>query len=203
MTTAAFWDRIAPRYATRPVPDADAYAATLERTRSYLSPTDDLLEVGCGTGTTALLLAPAVRHITATDYAGGMIGIAEGKRAEQGVQNATFRQAGLSEPGDKSYDAVLAFNLLHLVEDVPAAIATLSARLKPGGHFISKTVCIGDGAWPVRLLIHAMRAIGKAPYVAFLGRTELNAMVEAAGLQIVETGGYPAARNHFIVARKP
>ncbi len=202
MTTAAFWDRIAPKYATRPVSDPNAYAATLERTRSYLSANDDVLEVGCGTGTTALHLAPAVRHITATDYAGGMIEIAEAKRAVQGAPNVTFRHAGLAEPGDRTYDAVLAFNLLHLVEDVPAALETLAARLKPGGHFISKTVCIGDGAWPLRLLIPAMRAIGKAPYVGFLRRTELDAKVEAAGFQIVETGGYPAARNHFIVARK-
>ena len=203
MTAAVFWDRIAPRYATRPVPDADAYAATLERTRSYLSPTDTVLEVGCGTGTTALLLAPSVRHITATDYAAGMIDIAQRKHAEQGPANVTFRQAGLSETDSERYDAILAFNLLHLVTDVPGAVRILADRLKSGGHFISKTACLGDGAWPLRLVIPAMRAIGKAPYVSFLRRTELDAMVEAAGLRIVETGGYPAARNHFIVARKP
>ncbi|MEM0947543.1 MAG: class I SAM-dependent methyltransferase [Pseudomonadota bacterium] len=202
MTTSAFWDKIAPRYAARPVQDPNAYAETLERTQSYLSADDDVLEVGCGTGTTALHLAYAVRHITATDYAQGMIDIAEGKRADKELRNVTFRQAGLSEPDDQTYDAVLAFNLLHLIEDVPAAIDALAVRLKPGGYFISKTVCLAHGGWPLRLLIPAMRLVGKAPYVGFLRRTEMNGMIEAAGLQIVETGGYPSARNHFIVARK-
>ncbi len=202
MSTDAFWDRIAVKYAARPVSDPDAYAETLARTQSYLRPADRVLEVGCGTGTTALKLAPAVAHITATDYSAKMIGIAEGKRVTEDAANVTFRQAGLSEPDDTPYDAVLAFNLLHLVEDVPAALAMLADRVKPGGHFISKTVCLGDGAWPLRLVIPAMRAIGKAPYVGFLRRAELDRMVEEAGFRIVETGGYPAPKNRFIVARK-
>lgn len=202
MTSATFWDKIAVKYAARPVADPGAYAETLERTQSYLKRTDRVLEVGCGTGTTALKLAPAVGHITATDYAGRMIDIAEDKRTAQAAENVTFRHAGLAEPGDAPYDAVLAFNLLHLIEDLPGALATLADRVKPGGYFISKTVCIGDAALPLRLLIPALRLIGKAPFVGFVRRAELDRMVEAAGFRIIETGGYPAARNHFIVARK-
>ena len=54
-----FWDGAAENYAKSPIRDVEAYNYTLERTRTYLSPTDKVLEVGCGTGSTALLLAGA------------------------------------------------------------------------------------------------------------------------------------------------
>ena len=62
-----FWDRIAPKYAKSPVRDQQAYEATLARTRSYLGAEDKVLELGCGTGSTALILADAVAEYTATD----------------------------------------------------------------------------------------------------------------------------------------
>ena len=53
----------APKYAKSPIKDVPAYEYTLGRTRSYLKPTDAVLELGCGTGGTALKLADAVAHL--------------------------------------------------------------------------------------------------------------------------------------------
>lgn len=197
-----FWDRLADRYAARPIKDETAYEATLDRTRSHLHAEDRVLEVGCGTGTTALRLAPSVCHLTATDFSSRMIGIAREKAAAEGVSNVTFRRAGLAELGEAPYDALLAFNLLHLIEDVPAALEVLADRLKSGGRFISKTVCLGDGQRHLRLLVRLLGLVGKAPHVTFLGTAELERMIEAAGFRIVETGAYPHPRNHFVVAEK-
>jgi cyclopropane fatty-acyl-phospholipid synthase-like methyltransferase len=47
-----FWDRMAERYAKRPVANEDAYRKKLEVTRSYLEPDMQVLEFGCGTGST-------------------------------------------------------------------------------------------------------------------------------------------------------
>ncbi|MEL6287025.1 MAG: class I SAM-dependent methyltransferase, partial [Pseudomonadota bacterium] len=49
-----------------------------------------VLELGCGTGSTALLLAPSVAQITGTDISGEMVRIANGKAADQGAQSVTF-----------------------------------------------------------------------------------------------------------------
>ena len=69
-TDIAFWDKIAERYAARPIDNPDAYEATLERVRHWLHPDWHVLELGCGTGTTALKLAGSAAQITATDAEG-------------------------------------------------------------------------------------------------------------------------------------
>ena len=49
-----FWDRHAAGYARRPVADEASYQHKLSVTRRHLRPEMRLLEVGCGTGTTAI-----------------------------------------------------------------------------------------------------------------------------------------------------
>ncbi len=71
-----FWDRHAKGYAKRPVADQTAYEKKLKVTQDYLRPDMDVLELACGTGTTALLHAPFVKHILAIDISDGMLEIA-------------------------------------------------------------------------------------------------------------------------------
>jgi len=200
----AFWDRIAPKYAKKPVKNVNAYQQTMERSRLYLSSSDEVLELGCGTGSTALLLADSVRHITASDISSKMIGIAKSKAGQERVDNVTFVQAtpfdDRFEPG--SFDVILAYNFLHLLNDVPAAVRRVADLLRPNGVFISKTVCLGDKGLPLRLFVRGLQALRVAPYVNFLKSRTLEAAMEQAGFRIVETGDYPASPpNHFVVAR--
>ena len=64
---AKFWDRIAERYARTPVADETSYKKKLQITQDYLRPGMEVLEFGCGTGSTALIHAPYVKHIHAID----------------------------------------------------------------------------------------------------------------------------------------
>ena len=204
MTNAAFWDRIAPRYARQPISNMDAYEATMARVKTHLSETDTVLELGCGTGSTALLLAPFVKEYEGTDISGGMIDIALEKAWNRSAPNVKFRKAGVdpSEHADSQPDTVLAFNLLHLVPDTEATLAMVHDLLPEGGLFISKTPCIG-AKWYYRPLVKAMQLVGKAPFVRFLKVSELDHMMVAAGFEIVETGLFPPSTpSRFIVARK-
>jgi len=208
--TSTFWDRIAEKYAKKPVRDPDAYARTLERVRSYLADSDSVPELGSGTGTTALLLADSVGHLTASDLSPNMIGIAAEKVKRQGTANVAFLSADLFDPalGEGPYDAVLAFNLLHLLPDTAEAVRHIHGLLKPGGYFISKTFCLPEARLPLlyramRLALPVLQWLGKAPYVNFMRTGELQGIIAAAGFDIVETGDYPASPpNRFIVARK-
>ena len=205
ITKIRFWDRSARRYAARPVADSKAYETTLERTRAWLKPTDDVLEIGCGTGSTAIRLAPHVSRITATDISPEMIAIAEKRRGDGGAGNVTFLAAALSDARLESsaFDVVMAFNVLHLLEDLPDALTRIGKLLKSGGLLISKTPCLGDMSVVLRLVIPTMQLFGKAPPVSYFGKDALRRAMQEAGFDIEETGLH-AARGHalFIVARK-
>ncbi|MEM6422318.1 MAG: class I SAM-dependent methyltransferase [Pseudomonadota bacterium] len=202
----AFWDGLARGYAKKPVKDVGAYEQTLERTRSHLRVADRVLEIGCGTGSTALRLAGAVGDYTASDISPAMIAIAEEKAAASQAGNLRFVTGALSDAPrtDGGFDAVLAFHLIHLVDDLPAALGAIAERLRPGGVFISKTVCLGErGGWKLRAFVRVMRLLGIAPPVAYLSVEALQAAIAAAGFKIVETGMFPKVPpNHFVVARR-
>lgn len=63
---ARFWNRVARRYARAKIGDPQGYERSLERTRALLGPGDRVLELGCGTGMTALRLAGSVQAYLAT-----------------------------------------------------------------------------------------------------------------------------------------
>lgn len=199
-----FWDRIAPKYARKPVADPAAYERKLARLAALLRPTDTVLEIGCGTGSTALRVAPGVAHITATDVSRGMIEIARAKLGPGAPANVTFCQADArARVAGQPFDAVSAFSLLHLVEDVPAVLAHIHDQLKPGGLFISKTVCIRDGFVLIRPLVAVLHAVGLAPKVTSLSAWELTDHLRAAGFEIEQTAYFGTSRlNPFIVARR-
>lgn len=205
MTDAAFWDRLAPKYSRQPIADMKSYEASQARVRTYLSDSDHVLELGCGTGSTALLLAPLVKEYEGTDISKGMIDIAQEKAWNQSAPNVSFRRAGVDPASytDSHPDKVLAFNLLHLVPDTEASLRMIHNMLPSGGYFISKTPCIGQ-KWFYRPMVGALRLIGKAPFVRFLKTDELDQLVQDAGFEIVETGLFPPSTpSRFIVARKP
>ena len=168
-----FWNKIARKYANDPIANVAAYEYTLERTASYLSPHQRVLEIGCGTGTTALRLAPHVAQYTGTDVSDEMIVIAREKNAAEAVAHLSFEQFDVdTDHTTQTYDVILGFNVLHLLRGSGYGISTLDQMLQPGGLLITKTICYPDG-WrgiALRSIIAVMpllRMIGKAPFCAF------------------------------------
>jgi ubiquinone/menaquinone biosynthesis C-methylase UbiE len=205
---ARFWDRTSRKYATSVIADKGGYERTLDRTRALLRPHDRVLELGCGTGTTALRLAGDVQSYFATDISTEMIAIAEEKRAAGPIPSPVFRIATAEAlaPEDGPFDAVLGFNYLHLVRDLPNTLRRIHALLAAEGLFVSKTPCLGNMNPLIRLaLLPAMRAIGKAPYVEVFRTAELSQLICAAGFDILATESHATKGNDhrpFIVARK-
>jgi 2-polyprenyl-3-methyl-5-hydroxy-6-metoxy-1,4-benzoquinol methylase len=200
-----FWNKFAARYAKSKIPDEASYRHKLDRTRSYLTPASEVFEFGCGTGTTALHHAPHVSRLRAIDYSTAMIAIAQEKAAAQGATNVDFAVGTLEdEPDTPRWDMVMAHSVLHLVPDRDAAIAKSFRMLKPGGHFVSSTICLSDGLWFMRPLLPVMRLVGLAPAgVAFFTAEDLRAAVEAAGFEVVEDWRPGKRKAVFLVARKP
>lgn len=202
-----FWDRIARKHAADRIKDMAGYERTIARTRHWLGSSDAVLEIGCGTGTTALALAPFVARIVASDVSSQMIAIAREKAATLSCPNAEFSVATAEHVAgsDGAFDAALAFNLLHLIGDRASTLARIHRQLKPGGLFISKTPCLSEMNRFIRYAVPFAQFVGKAPSVSFFTATELEIEIAAAGFAIVERERHGSGRNDpriFVVARK-
>jgi ubiquinone/menaquinone biosynthesis C-methylase UbiE len=198
-----FWDRIAKRYAKKPLGDEAAYQRKLAKTREYLRPDMEVLEIGCGTGLTAVAHAPHVKHIRATDISEKMIEIAKGRAAAANVENLTFEVVAVEDldVAGESVDVVLALSLLHLLEDREAAIARIYDMLRPGGIFVSNTVCLGDNTQWFRFIGPIGHWLGLFPLIRIITRNELEESLTAAGFEI-EHAWQPDKRVVFIIASK-
>lgn len=202
MQSATFWDKVAIKYAASPVSDPDAYEQTLTEARRYLKPSDHLLEVGCGTGTTALKLRGDVAHLTATDISPKMIDIA---RAKEGADAIAFAVAEADAPvAGAPFDAIAGFNLLHLLREPEQVVQRLARMLKPGGYLITKSGCLKEMNIGIRLIIPLMQLVRRAPYVGKYRAADFERMMTQAGLEIIDSRTFNTAHStRFIVARKP
>lgn len=202
--SSKFWDKIADKYSRQPVGDEAAYQRKLKVTQEYLRPEMEVLEFGCGTGSTAIVQASFVKHIRAIDISGRMLDIARGKAEAAGIENITFEQAAMDDftAPDESYDVVMGHSILHLLEDKDAAIAKVHRMLKPGGVFVSSTVCIGEKMKWFKLIIPIGLALGLMPLVKVLTAKELKDSITAAGFEIDHEWRPGKGMTLFIVAKK-
>ncbi len=203
--SARFWDRIAQKYAADPVADEAAYQRKLRETQALMHKDMQVLEFGCGTGTTALTHAPHVAHILATDISANMLEIAAEKARQAGITNVTFERAGFDEVQQPvaSFDMILCLSILHLVEDRDEALAQVFTLLKPGGYLVSSTACLGDFLRIFKLIGPIGKALGYLPLVMVFRRTELLDSIRQAGFEI-ETEWQPSRKQGtFVIARKP
>ncbi len=199
-----FWDRHADKYSRKPIADEAAYQTKLETTREYLRPDSQVLEFGCGTGSTAILHSPYVEHIHAIDISKNMLEIARSKAQTEGIGNISLEQSDIdgfdAAPG--SFDVVLGLSILHLLDDRQVAIEKVHRMLKPGGMFVSSTACIGE----MNALLKYVLPIGKFlrifPLVrVFTGQELMDGLIQA-GFKIERQWQPGKGKAVFIVARK-
>jgi ubiquinone/menaquinone biosynthesis C-methylase UbiE len=205
---ARFWDRAARKYAADPIADPAGYETTLRRVQALLSIDQTVLEVGCGTGSTALRLAAGTRRMLATDVSAEMIAIAREKLAAQPLPQLRFGVADAqgAGAGNARHDVVLAFNVLHLLPDMDGALRATLSSLEPGGLFISKTPCLAElSPLVMRVFVPLMRSLGKAPAVLSFDAEQLQAALRRQGLEIEAVERHGSRRKDmrvFIAARK-
>ncbi|MGB3052891.1 MAG: class I SAM-dependent methyltransferase [Polyangiales bacterium] len=204
----AFWDGIAEKYAKQAVANPDAFDAKIAITKSRMKATDVVLDIGCGTGSLALRLAGSAAQVHGLDLSSEMIRIASGKARAQEADNVTFHRGPFDDTfrafEPESLDGVCAYSLLHLVDDRSAALAQIFRLLKPGGFFISSTVCLGESWVPYGALIWAMRLVGKAPMVKIFDKRTLEDEIRESGLvEISQPDVGAKGEIAFVVAKKP
>lgn len=202
-----FWDFIARNYDAG---EGDpAGREDIQITRKYLHQDATVLEYGCGTGTLSLELAGQVKAIHALDISSKMLAAARKKAAERHVENIHFVQATLSDHQyqPESFDAVLAFNILHLLKDVRQALQAFDHLLKPGGFFISNTPCLDEKKTFANSLLFPLfyipSKLGMIPHINLFKMSGLEQLVARSGYELVETKEFfDGVPSLLIVARK-
>lgn len=202
--TVKFWDKTAEKYEKSPIRNEEAYKEKLEITRGYFTPESRVFEYGCGTGTTAIHHAPHVQQVVATDISSKMIDIAQSKAAKANIDNVDFQCVTLQDfvGEDASFDVVMAHNILHLLADPQKAIEISYRLLKPGGAFVTSTVCLGDSFSHWRILLVLGKLVGMVPYVNVLKRATLESYFKNAGFEI-DLEWHRPKQGAFIILKKP
>ena len=204
-----FWDRQAPGYDQRSFEWFEtAYRRSVEKARSVVSPEQQVLEIGCGTGIISLGIAPHVRHVIGTDIAPEMVAVARRKAEAAGMGNVEFHvHDGYALPyDDASFDAVLLFNILHVVQEPAALMREAHRLLKPGGHLVTATDCYAEPVpLKARLYLTAQRLLkvtGAVPFLAYYRRADLHRLFQENAFEIVDTDVLqPVPVNYYIRAQ--
>lgn len=148
-----FWDRVASVYDLfEDVYNRKVYRGTGKTVADEIKPTDDVLECACGTGAISVFIAPVCKHLTATDFSEGML--RQTARKVRQYKNVEIRKADMTELDypDASFDAVVAGNVIHLLDDPVAALNELMRVCKPSGKVIIPTYINIYNGKPSRLV---------------------------------------------------
>ena len=200
-----FWNKIAERYSRQPIADEASYQKKLQVTRQYLQPDMQVLEFGCGTGSTAIAHAPHVKHIRAIDISAKMLEIARSKASAANVDNIAFEELTIEALGvpDRTFDVVLGLSILHLLADKEAAIAKVYRMLVPGGVFITSTTCLGNSMQWFKFVAPIGKFLGLIPLVEVFTVKELEGSMTDAGFEIDYQWQPSQDKAVFVVAKKP
>jgi SAM-dependent methyltransferase len=117
---------------------SDADIVRLIREAARLQPDSRVLDVACGPGLVALVVAESAGHVTGLDLTPAMLDKARELQRERGLSNLSWdlgRADSLPYPAG-TFDAVLTrFSFHHLIEP-PAALAEMVRVCRPGGRVV-------------------------------------------------------------------
>jgi 2-polyprenyl-3-methyl-5-hydroxy-6-metoxy-1,4-benzoquinol methylase len=201
-----FWDRSASKYDDSEPSTDPTHIKTVEKTKKYLKVSDVVLDYGCATGTVAIEIADNAKEVHGIDLSSEMIEAAKRKASERKRGNIEFTQSTIFDERLKkeSFDVILAFNILHLLEDTQKVMQRINELLKPGGLVISSTPCMGENrASFISILLSLAMKIGLVPDIRFFKISELEDAIANGNFQIVETESLTRnPTSYFVVAKK-
>ncbi len=159
-------------------------------------------DVGCGAGLLAEPLARMGAVVTGIDAAPENVAVAKLHAEKQGLA-IDYRAGGVEALAGEAFDLVTSMEVIEHVADPSAFVAALADLLAPGGIMILSTpnrtplsklalITVGEGL--------GMVPKGTHDWQKFLTPDELAALVEAAGLRVIERKGLsfsPAVGFHL------
>jgi len=196
---ARWWVRRRDEPEHRPIIEA-----TVERLTAVVEAPGPIADIGCGPGAHSRALAARGYEVTGLDASPKMVEVAR-ERAGSDDTTLTFQVADASERlpfADGSLGGVLSILLIQHLNNPSAFVREVARCLRPGGHALllgpaRELVPLATPTpyWRVRALLARTPGV-----IHFFDDASLAALVEAAGLTVVEAAIMPS--NATVLARR-
>lgn len=140
-TNMTFWDKIAWLYDIAESFNPKPYNDMLKGIKVVVPEGANVLDCAAGTGELSIAAAEKAEHVLCTDMSLPMLERARKKSAKKGIKNISFGERDIFNlpDDDNTYDAAIAGNVLHLLEEPEKAVRELCRVTKHGGRVILPT----------------------------------------------------------------
>ena len=182
-----FWDRVAGLYDLAEWTNREVNASARKRVGELIPAGARVLDCAAGTGEFSLAAAKRAGSVLCTDLSLPMLDKARKKASRKGLTNISFAQrdiTALPDP-DGAFDAVIAGNVLHLLDDPEPAVRELWRVTAPGGRLILPTYLQGKVGAAYGAMIKIYQGVGFHYEHAFTAET-YREFLERLGLGPVE-----------------
>lgn len=160
--SGTFWDHVAGLYDLAEWSNRKVNAAAAKRVAELVPDQARVLDCAAGTGLFSLAAAKHAASVLCTDQSEAMLGRARKKAAKRGLSNIGFAVrdiTALPDP-DGAYDAVIAANVLHLLQDPGPVVRELWRVTAPGGRLILPTYLQGEAGAAYGSMIKIYQGVG-------------------------------------------
>lgn len=199
-----FWNRVAKRTTNPSQKPNDKVINILHSSQKYLKPNDHVLDFACGSGIITTEIAKNVNTIHGIDISLKMIEVANHRKVEQNLNNVKFSRATLFDKNIQiaSFNVIMAFNILHYLEDKEIFIKRIHELLKPNGIFISSTVYAKKKKTILYYFLSFVNKLKIMPKINFYSSQEHENNIMKDNFTMLESFDISPMPERFIVVRK-
>ncbi len=200
-----FWDRLVKNYDKKTNDLGEDHINTVAKIKDYINEHKTVLDLGCASGAIANNIANNAKEVHGIDISSKMIQVAKRKAIELDIVNVKFTQSTIFDEdlGEESFDVILAFNVLHLLEDTQMVLKRISKLLRSGGLIISSTACLGEKKTLLTWLLSILTKVKVVPQINFYEISEFKGLFHNENFQIIETENeFQGAYSYLLVAKK-
>lgn len=187
------FDPRAPAYLTSAVHAAGPDLEHVAKLIAERPPAERALDLGCGAGHLAFLLAQRFGQVVAADPSPSMLATVTAAAAGRGLAARIATQVTAAEslpfPGE-SFDVVATRYSAHHWTDLPGALRELRRVVKPGGALLLIDL-LGDESALVDTHLQAMEVLRDPGHVCNRSQTQWRRLIDAAGFELTHEVTFP------------